>query len=86
VKRREAEERQVVLVQEKKDLALQLQAVSHALNFGSLSEENIESKDFLTHIIRFCTFLTERHSKIQFRAVYSCSAERSVHIKETSSL
>lgn len=29
VKRREAEERQVVLVQEKNDLALQLQAVSH---------------------------------------------------------
>lgn len=30
VKRREAEERQVVLVQEKNDLALQLQAVSHS--------------------------------------------------------
>lgn len=30
VKRREAEERQVVLVQEKNDLALQLQAVSQA--------------------------------------------------------
>lgn len=29
VKRKEAEERQVALVQEKNDLALQLQAVSH---------------------------------------------------------
>lgn len=30
VKRQEAEDRQVVLIQEKNDLALQLQAVSHA--------------------------------------------------------